>query len=301
MGTGIVSIGLSLDGREVPSVILLVICAAIWVALTGLQLAGAIVNDSRRLAQEPGDPTALTVVAGTGVLGVRLTMLGWDWAGVALLIVALAVFLGLAPVVLGRWPKPTTGASFLLAVAPESLALLAAELAGAVHAPWLLYAALVPFCLGLGCYAFVLTRFQFRQLAVASGDQWVAGGALAIAAVAVGRIGLDAQRAGVLTGALGVLKTLALVLWWVAIMWLPGLVAAEALHPRPRYGVGRWSTVFPVGMYAACSFTTGAFAGIPGITDFARVWVWLAVAVWLVVFVAMLRRAPALRRRVRER
>lgn len=31
-----------------------------------------------------------------------------------------------------------------------------------------------------------------------------------------------------------------------------------------------------------------------GITDFARVWVWIAVAVWLIVFAGMLRRAPSL-------
>jgi tellurite resistance protein TehA-like permease len=60
--------------------------------------------------------------------------------------------------------------------------------------------------------------------------------------------------------------------------------------------VRRWSTVFPVGMYAACSFLVGAAAHAPGITDFARVWIWVAVAVWLVVFVAMLGRGIELAR-----
>ncbi len=297
MATGIASIALSLEGRHALSVVLLVICAAIWIAVAGLQPVRALLN-ARRFRDETGDPTALTAVAGTAVLGTRLTMLGWNWAGTVLLILALAVWIGLVPVVLGRWRTPTTGASFLLAVATESLALLAAELAGAAHASWLLYAALAPFCLGLGCYAFVLSRFQFRQLTVGTGDQWVGGGALAISTVTAGRIALTAQRVGVLSGALGALRTLALVLWCLTMTWLPALLAAEALRPRVHYAIGRWSTVFPVGMYAACSFTTGVVAGISGITEFARVWVWLAVAVWLIVFVAMVRRAPASLRRV---
>jgi hypothetical protein len=40
----------------------------------------------------------------------------------------------------------------------------------------------------------------------------------------------------------------------LTMLWLPVLLLDEALHPRPRYDVRRWSTVFPVGMYAACSF-----------------------------------------------
>jgi uncharacterized membrane protein YoaK (UPF0700 family) len=47
-------------------------------------------------------------------------------------------------------------------------------------------------------------------------------------------------------------------------------------------------------MYAACSFVVGAVASAPAITDFARDWVWVAVAVWLAVLVGLARRAPAL-------
>jgi hypothetical protein len=51
-------------------------------------------------------------------------------------------------------------------------------------------------------------------------------------------------------------------------------------------------------MYAACSFIVGALTPTPGITDFARAWVWVALVVWLIVFAAMRRRAPGLVRRV---
>lgn len=296
MGTGIVSIALLLDHHNSLSDILLVLDAAVWLALVGLLPARALA-DRARFKADIRHPAALTSIAGSAVLGTRLTLAGWNWAGGVLLLVAVAIWLGLVPQVLGHWQLPTIGASFILTVATESLALVAAALAFSEHAAWLLYAALVPFCLGLGFYVFVLSRFQFRQLTVGIGDHWVTGGALAISTVAAGRIALAAHRTGAVAGALGALKTVALVLWCLTMLWLPALVAAEVLHPRLRYNVRRWSTVFPVGMYAACSFVVGSLTGTRGITDFARVWVWLALAVWLAVFAAMLSRGPSLLRR----
>lgn len=295
MGTGIVSVALLLDGRHVLSAILLVLDAGIWLALAVLLPARAR-RDGQRFAVDLRHPAALTSIAGTAVLGTRLTLAGWDWAGPGLLIMATGIWLGLVPHVLRHWQTPTTGASFILTVATESLALLAATLALFDHAAWLLYAALGPFALGLAFYAFVLGRFQPRQLVVGIGDHWVTGGALAISTVAAGRIALAAQRLNVLPGAHGALKTIALMLWCVTMLWLPALVAAELLRPRLRYSVRRWSTVFPVGMYAACSFIIGPLTGTGGITGFAQVWVWVALAVWVTVFAAMLRRAPGLLR-----
>ncbi len=295
MGTGIVSIDLSLDGRGTLSAILLVLDAVIWVALAVLTPARALA-DRERFKADIRHPAALTSVAGTAVLGTRLTLLGWGWAGAALLILAAVIWLGLVPYVLAHWQLPTIGASFILTVATESLALLAATLALRERAAWLLYFSLAPFLLGLFFYVFVLRRFDRRQLTVGIGDHWVTGGALAISTVAAGRIVLAAERVAGLSGGMRALKDVALALWLLTMLWLPILVAAEATRPRLRYNVRRWSTVFPVGMYAACSFVVGAVTRTRAITDFARVWVWVSVAVWGVVFVAMARRAPALAR-----
>jgi tellurite resistance protein TehA-like permease len=287
MGTGIVSVALLLDGRHALSMILFVIAAVVWLALAVLLPARAA-RDGERFAVDLRHPTALTSIAGTEVLGTRLTLAGWDWAGTGLLVIGTAIWLGLVPHVLRHWQTPTIGASFILTVATESLALLAATVAFSEHAAWLLYAALAPFCLGLGFYAFVLSRFQFRQLAIGRGDHWVTGGALAISTVAAGRIALAAQRTGTLWHGHGPAETISLVLWCLTMAWLPALVLAEILRPRLSYNVRRWSTVFPVGMYAACSFIVGALTNTRGIVDFARVWVWVGAGVWLVVFLAML-------------
>lgn len=290
MGTGIVSVGLSLAGHETASRVLLVLDAVIWVAL-GVLLPARAVSDHPRFRRDVRSPAALTSVAGTAVLGTRLTLLGWGWAGGALLVVALILWLGLVPTVLGRWTVPTVGVSFVLTVATESLALLAAALAAREHAAWLLYASLAPFALGLVFYLFVLRSFDVRQLAVGRGDHWVVGGALAISTVVAGRITGGAEQLGALGGGHDMLEELSLALWALTALWLPVLLGAEALHPRARYDVRRWSTVFPVGMYAACSFVVGAVAGAGPITDFARGWVWVAVVVWAIVLAGMVRRA----------
>jgi uncharacterized membrane protein YoaK (UPF0700 family) len=44
-------------------------------------------------------------------------------------------------------------------------------------------------------------------------------------------------------------------------------------------------------MYAACGFAVGATAGSRPITDFAKIWVWVSLAVWLIVSAAMLGRS----------
>ena len=293
MGTGIVSVALLLDGPHALSMILLVLDALFWVSLA-LLLPVRAASDHPRFMAEARHPTALTSIAGTAVLGTRLALAGWDWAGAALLVLATAIWLVLTPYVLAHWQTPTIGASFILTVATESLALLAANLAFSDGAAWLLYAALIPFALGLGFYAFVFVRFQFRQLVVGIGDHWVTGGALAISTLTAGRVALAARHLNVLSGAHGALKTIAVVLWSLAVAWLPALVAAEVFRPRLHYNVRRGSTVFPVGMYAACSFVVGPLTASQGITDFARVWVWIAVAVWLLVFAAMASRSREL-------
>ena len=295
MGTGIVSIALSLDRQETLSRILLAFAAVAWLAL-GLLLAGRALRDRERVHREARSPAALAGVAGTAVLGTRLTLLGWDWAAIALLVIAAAFWLVLLTPVLTHWVTPTVGVSLVLTVSTESLAVLSAGLAASERTVWLLDAALAPFLLGLALYVFVICRFDFGQLAVGRGDHWITGGALAISTLAAGRITLAAKSLATLGGIAGTLKVVAVVLWALTIAWLPVLLTAEALRPRLRYDVRRWSTVFPVGMYAACSFVVGVAATAPAITDFARVWVWVGVAVWLITFTGMTRRGLQLAR-----
>jgi tellurite resistance protein TehA-like permease len=293
MGTGIVSVALVPDGQEALSRILLGVTGAAWVVLAALLLARAR-RDRARFRHDVRRPAAFTAVAGTAVLGTRLTQLGWSSAGGALLVVAFTLWLGLLGPVLRHWSTASVGTSFMLTVGTESLALLAAVLALEEHVRWLLVASLAPFAVGLGFYLFVASSFDIRELATGRGDHWVTGGALAISTVTAGWITLAADGLGAFRDWGGALTDVSVVLWGLTMLWLPILLAAEVRWPRTSYDVRRWSTVFPVAMYAACSFVVGSVASAPAITDFARVWVWVAVAVWLAVLVGLARRAPAL-------
>ncbi len=288
MGTGIVSIGLDLDRHETLSRIVLVIAAAAW-----LTIAVAIADRRRkhpeRLRREVRSPDALTAVAGSAVLGARVLVLGWTWIGAALLLLGAALWLMLWRPVLSSWVTPTTGASLMLVVSTASLAVLSAALGARRHATWLVGVALALLVMALVLYVFVMAQFDFRQLIDGQGDQWIAGGALAISTLAGGQIALSHQL-GALHEAL---KLATIVLWAITMAWLGALLIAEALRPRLRYHQRRWSTVFPVGMYAACSFLAGSLVRAPGITGFARVWIWVAVAIWLAVLGGTVRRAWA--------
>ncbi len=288
MGTGIVSVGLASDRSHTPSLILLGVAATAWLGL-GLLLAERSIRDWPGVSRQARFPAALTSVAATAVLGARAIGLGWSAVAAALLALATALWLSLLIPVLSR-PQAHTGVAFMPAVATQSLAVLAAQLADRAHAPWLLYVSFAWFGLGLTLYALELRRFDFRQLLVGAGDHWVSGGALAISTLAAARITLGARELHELGAAAGSLHGLTLALWVLSAAWLPALIASEAGRPRLSYDVRRWATVFPVGMYAACSFDAGRAAGVAELVHFAQVWVWLAFGVWLVVFVAMLRR-----------
>ena len=65
----------------------------------------------------------------------------------------------------------------------------------------------------------------------------------------------------------------------------------RSCRPRLTYDVRRWATVFPLGMYAACSFATGQVTGIAGIADFGHVWTWIAFTASLLALAGLFRHA----------
>jgi hypothetical protein len=287
MGSGTVSIDLEMTGQELLSLVTLAVAALAWAILGVLRGAQVLRRRSRFPTAEGGGPSGLSAVAGTAVLGTRLTLLGWRWAGAALLVLALLLWLGLLGPQLRHRVTATVGASFLLSVSTESLAVLLAALGLTGRVGWLVFASVVPLTLGIVFYGFVIWRFDLHQLLVGRGDQWVAGGALAISALACAGTAQVANTLHLLGGGTA-LRGASLVLWVSAACWLPVLLVTELISPRGSYGVRRWSTVFPVGMYAACSFAIGSTLGLAPISQFARIWTWAGFAVWAVVLLAML-------------
>jgi tellurite resistance protein TehA-like permease len=217
-------------------------------------------------------------------------LLGEDWAGYLLLLIGLCLWLALVPVVLRHWRTPTVGVSFLLVVATESLAVLAARVAIHDRLAWVAASALALVLLGLAAYLFVLARVDLGQLLVGRGDHWIFGGALAIATLAAARTSAAFRASSELTVTQSAFHDATLALWVAAAAWLPALLAGELIARRVDFDIRRWSTVFPLGMYSVCSIVGGNVTGIGGLTDFGRIAIWVAFAVWVVVCAGSVRR-----------
>ncbi|MYR42835.1 tellurite resistance/C4-dicarboxylate transporter family protein [Streptomyces sp. SID5910] len=294
MATGILSVGLHLTGHELLSRVILVLACAAWLALAA-DFVSLLLSDRAGWVTQAGTPAALTAVAATAVVGTRFAVLGWTALAGALLALAALLWPGLLLVVVRHWERRMPGAVFLGCVATEGLAVLAATLAAATSTAWLAHVALVPFWLGLVLYAVALFRFDPRQVARGAGDHWVAGGALAISALAGARL-LAAADTGMYlwnddVGA--VLHDATVVLLVLDLAWYAVLMVAEFVWPRLRYDVRRWSTVFPLGMTAAATLSVAAVVDASWLEGLGQALVWIAVAAWLAVAVGAVASARA--------
>lgn len=283
MSLGILSVAAGQDGLPALSLVLLGLACAGWAVLAAL-FTHRLVRDPARWWADAGSPGALTAVAATAVLGTRVDMLGALLPAAVLLAVAALLWGVLLPPALRHLPRPTYGACFLLTVATEGLAVLGAALATAA---WLRDTAAVLAVGGLALYGLVLSRFDLDQLRTGAGDQWVAGGALAISSLALSRL----ADAGVAPGAA---RDAALALWLAALGWYLVLAAAELRRPRLRFALARWSTVFPLGMLAAAAFALHGHPW-PATTVAGRVLLWPALAVAAAVTLGALRRLRTVR------
>ncbi|MEV7520260.1 tellurite resistance/C4-dicarboxylate transporter family protein [Streptomyces sp. NPDC091371] len=292
MATGVISLGLHLTGHEALSLAALAVAGALWLVLAA-DFTARLLGDRRRFRAEADTPPALTAVAATTVLGTRLSALGWQTVAAALLALAVAVWPGLLLHVLRHWRRRMPGVAFLVCVATQGVAVLAATLAAAGHHDWLAQAALGFFLLGLVLYLAALLRFDLREVAGGAGDHWVAGGALSISALA----GSKLTASPVWTGpAHEALRIVTLTLLALSLAWYVVLLGAELRHPRPRYDIRRWSTVFPLGMTATACLSVAEPAGIAWLRPLGEVLLWIAVGACLLTCAAMLlSRRPATR------
>jgi hypothetical protein len=245
MGTGIVSIDLRESGWTALSIAVLVVAGLTW---TVLALRGELAGQ-------------LAGVPATSVIGTRLTLLGWPAAGAVALVVA--ILLGLHRRRDFALPDEATGGDLLPVVALQSLVVLA----GSLPPSWLRVPGAVVLGAGVLLYAVTIVRFRLAEITHGAGDQWIAGGALAISCLAAAKLDLHA---------------VSVVLWVAALLWLPVLIAGEAVRPRRGDPVKRWATVFPIGMYAAMTF----FVDEPGTRGGADIASACALAVWAVVVVS---------------
>ncbi|WP_030894702.1 MULTISPECIES: membrane protein [unclassified Streptomyces] len=290
LATCTLTVGLDLAGYEVLSRVFLGLGCAAWLMLAAdftlrLLRAGARWRVQVRMPSvlDSMAAAALTTVAATAVLGTGFSAAGSPSLAATLLVPA--VLLWPVPLALpaqdGERRRP--GTVFARCVATQGLAVLGAALAAAESAAWLAHGALVLFWLGLVLYVLALARFDVRQVAEGLGDHWLAGGALALSALAGAQL-LTADSARLYLwndDARGVLRTATVTLLVLALAWYAVLLAAEFVWPRPRTDIRRWATVFTWAVSGVAALAVAAALDVGWLDGPGEALLWVAVAGWL--------------------
>ena len=311
MASGIISVGLLLEGFDALSVVLLGVCAASFAVLLTLSL-WRFAAYRRDLVGDFTDPRRafgfFTFVAGANVLAIRLGAQGWATGTAVLLVISGMAWLVLGYVVpwtavLGREERPVVatanGTWFTWVVASQSVAATAATLEPVVTTgrSQLALLAVLSWSVGVFLYgaAAVFVSLRLMLYRVTPEDltppYWVAMGAVAITVLAASRI-VEMADAPMVNATRGLVAGLAVVFWAFATWLIPLLVAAgwwrHVTRRVPlRYGADIWSMVFPLGMYAVAGIYLGDADSLPLVHLIGSVELWVAFAVWLAVLVAM--------------
>lgn len=308
MATGIVSVAVDTAGAGWLSAILLWLtigCFLVLAVAYGWRLA----SYRRELLADASDPRRafafFTLVAGSDVLGTRLAADGYQAATAVLLAAAGLVWLllsyGMPLGLITRHGSRSAlagvnGTWFLWVVGTQSIAvsvtsllpapggLLIAVAVGAWSAGVVLYLLLAGLVLA-GLFQFPL------EPAGLTPAYWVFMGATAISVLAGARL-LVAPPDALLAGVRPVVAGLSVILWAFGT-WLIPLLAGLGVWRhmvrgiRLRYEPPLWSIVFPLGMYCAASHALGGALNVRWLVTLGRDGTWVAFAVWLAVFAAM--------------
>ncbi|TFV64002.1 tellurite resistance protein permease [Geodermatophilus sp. DF01-2] len=312
MGSGIISVGMLLDGHIALSVLLLVVCAVSFVVLLVLT-AWRLLAYRDAVVDDFTDPRRgfgfFTVIAGTNVLGVRLAMDGHHEVTAGLLVVAGVTWLVLGYVVpwtavLSSEQRPVVatanGTWFIWVVASQSVAVSAASIEPVFAAvrDELAVVAVFSWSVGVFLYAaagiFVSARLMLYDLRPVdlTPPYWVAMGASAITVLAGARI-VEMADAPMVDATRGLIAGASVSFWAFATWLIPALVAAgwwrHRTHGVPLvYEATLWSVVFPLGMYAVAGLYLDQANDLPVVGAVGATWLWVAFAAWALTLAAMI-------------
>ena len=321
MATGILALAASM--MELPAIAraLFVLNVVQYAVLVLLYLLRALWH-SRRFFGDFADhgvgPGYFTVVAASGVLASEFLLQGrdaavaWGLAGATLVLWLLITYAMFLAFMVKREKPPLaqgiSGSWLLAVVATQSVAVVAALLAPQAALAWrqpLNFLALTTWLAAGMLYIWLMTlifyRFVFLRLTPEElvPSYWINMGALAISTLAGALLVQGAREAPWLAELLPFLKGFTLFYWAAGTWWIPVLVLLGVW----RHGVRRyplryeplyWGLVFPLGMYAACTWQMDAALGIALLKPLAQLFLWLGVLAWLVTWGGMLRRVSAL-------
>ena len=312
MATGIISLGLDLRGFSFPSQVLLAIAALAYAILVimlvwrGLRYPKAALHD---LASPHQGFAFFTFVAGTNVLGARLSAAGIAIVPGILLTVSFAAWLVLGYAIPGLVVNTHPGDDILLglngtwfiwSVASQSVAVMAASLepgAGGIGNA-LSILAVLSWGIGVILYSVIGVAVVIRVLTRGIPPEqmgppyWVTMGAAAITVLAGSRI-VEMTSTAMVSVMRAPVAAAAVVFWAFATWLIPALIGIGYWRHRVRkvplrYEASLWSMVFPLGMYSVAGIYLGRADNLPIVGWIGANFLWVALAVWAIVFVAMM-------------
>ncbi|MGE3870154.1 MAG: tellurite resistance/C4-dicarboxylate transporter family protein [Pseudorhodoplanes sp.] len=316
MATGIVSLAGFMMGYEHLAFGLFYLNVAQYVILVVLFGLRAVLYPRRFFGDMIGHlsaPGYFTTVAGTGILASQFLVLRENIpAGSALWLLAIVLWVGIIYTIFTvftvKSEKPTldkgiNGGWLLAVVATQSIAVSSALLAARIGQPyrlelnlmalsmWLWGGMLYIWMISLIFYRYTFFRFSPDDLAP---PYWINMGAMAISTLAGSLLILNAPQAPYLLSLLPFLKGFTVLYWATGTWWIPMLLLLGIWrHGYKRfpfkYDPLYWGAVFPLGMYAACTWQMDRAMEFGFLAALPLGFFHIAVAAWVITFVGMLR------------
>lgn len=188
-------------------------------------------------------------------------------------------------------------------VATQSVSVLGAMLAAGfgIYREQTLFFALTMWLGGGMLYIWIISlifyRYTFLPMRASelSPPYWINMGAMAISTLAGVNLVAAADGTVLLSELMPFLKGFTLFFWATATWWIPMLITLGVWrhiykrHPftyDPQY----WGLVFPLGMYTTCTYRMMTVFELPFLRAIPSVFYWIALTVWCITFVGMLRR-----------